>query len=347
MRSLNYFSYGNGLVGAQDRRRVVCWATECGYEIQDIPRSRKLRTKFLIQERIEADLAVITLGGDVSIWSEIRRDHRRAIFDIVDSYWREPLFCSKRPIRAPYKYLTRQYSKPLLSYVGKIKQIAREADLVLCASHEQADFLRQFNSSVAVIPDCQQELIRAKHDYTLQKSFKLLWEGYPENIDHFSILEKQIAELSRRYDVVLTLVTKVQQVNQKRLRNLFPTIPLRLVDWSVANLSTEVARSDLAIIPISSSNSMAFAKPENKLLSFWKMGLPVCASSTPSYSRLMSFLNLEASICNPDDWADSIGRHIEDTPLRIRNAISGFDYAHRITSLSYGSAEFKRLTEFL
>ena len=43
---------------------------------------------------------------------------------------------------------------------------------------------------------------------------------------------------------------------------------------------------DLAVIPLPLDRPLERGKPESKLVSFWRMGMPVVTSSTPAYRRV-------------------------------------------------------------
>jgi glycosyltransferase involved in cell wall biosynthesis len=68
----------------------------------------------------------------------------------------------------------------------------------------------------------------------------------------------------------------------------------------VANNST------LAVIPIKSANPVAWRKSENKLLGLWALGVPVLASPTPSYARVLSDASLSQCLVEDSDWEDVI-----------------------------------------
>ena len=69
------------------------------------------------------------------------------------------------------------------------------------------------------------------------------------------------------------------------MRKVFNSVKLHL--WDESTCSDIIRNCDLAVIPIDLSDPFAFGKPENKLLLFWGMGMPVVTSAIPAYVRAM------------------------------------------------------------
>ena len=57
-----------------------------------------------------------------------------------------------------------------------------------------------------------------------------------------------------------------------------------VTQWS-ETVSVIATACDLAVIPLPLDRPLERNKPETKLISFWRMGLPVVTSATPAYVR--------------------------------------------------------------
>ena len=68
--------------------------------------------------------------------------------------------------------------------------------------------------------------------------------------------------------------------------------------------------ADLAIVPVELHDPYTVGKPENRLRIFWRLGLPVLASDTPSHRRAMNVACLSDQVlcCTADDWTEALGR---------------------------------------
>lgn len=57
-------------------------------------------------------------------------------------------------------------------------------------------------------------------------------------------------------------------------------------------------------------------KPENKLVGFWRMGVPVLTSATPAYVRTMRAAGLDMHCSTSDEWLARLTRYAGDEEAR-------------------------------
>jgi hypothetical protein len=62
----------------------------------------------------------------------------------------------------------------------------------------------------------------------------------------------------------------------------------------------------VAIIPLDLSDPFAAGKPENKVLLFWRMGVPAVVSASPAYARAMAGAGLDGACSSADDWCRAL-----------------------------------------
>jgi hypothetical protein len=75
-----------------------------------------------------------------------------------------------------------------------------------------------------------------------------------------------------------------------------------LYAWNEDLLSRIITACDMALIPLALDNPLVAGKPENKLIGFWRMGMPTVVSATPAYSRAMSESGLPMACRTPEEW---------------------------------------------
>jgi hypothetical protein len=80
-------------------------------------------------------------------------------------------------------------------------------------------------------------------------------------------------------------------------------------NWDINTFNQHIINCDLAIIPIDTSNGLQNGKPENKLILFWLMGMPVLTSATPAYKHVMKKSGVHLNINNVTDWQTEILRY--------------------------------------
>ena len=173
-----------------------------------------------------------------------------------------------------------------------------------------------------------------KTDYTTGRPIKLVWEGFPENIKHFEPLRESLIELGKNHPISLHLITdlvhkkymgkywtlstalEIQSVFGEKYTFLNDQFTVYLHQWSSDIFSKIVISCDIAIIPLDLNIPLSSGKPENKLLLFWRMGMPVVVSATPAYTRAMEACGLDLYCKNNADWMEKLERLIIDPEAR-------------------------------
>jgi glycosyltransferase involved in cell wall biosynthesis len=100
-------------------------------------------------------------------------------------------------------------------------------------------------------------------------------------------------------------------------------------EWKDATFAQYVTACDLAIIPLDLDDPFARGKPENKLLLFWRVGLPVVASASPAYVRAMGAAGLSLTCRTIDEWVPVLESLMADEARRTRAAEAGHSFVLR------------------
>lgn len=306
---VGYGSMESNFSAPGDRRRFAGFAIRNGLNISRI------------QDRLEGnDVVLLTLGSDLSVWKSLKKKNGAVIIDLVDAYLDEQFWSLRRLFRGSYKSATRQLKNPVLNYTKMLRNALAGVDAVMCASPEQKESILEYNPNVFVTVDCLEELFcDTSNEVKSRSRLNLLWEGFPENLQHFDSITGELVKLARSYELTLTVLTDLSGVRRGSLASLMRfkkllaniNVSVQLVPWSVSNLIYYASRCDFGIIPIDQRNTMAWLKSENKLLSFWAMGLPTLTSPTPSYSRVMSEVSGNNNMANVIHWTDCVSELYE------------------------------------
>jgi glycosyltransferase involved in cell wall biosynthesis len=99
-----------------------------------------------------------------------------------------------------------------------------------------------------------------------------------------------------------------------RLRRMFS--PSVLIPWNRETLSDLVTQCDLAIIPVPIDSPLEEGKPENKLLLFWRMGMPVVTSATTAYQEAMQQAGLQMACRTSEDWERTLEYYLRNEAAR-------------------------------
>lgn len=306
-----------------DRRRFVHWARARGVSFELATPARKF------------ELTVVSSAGDVTQWSRLKPGPK-LVFDLVDSYLAVPMTDWRALLRGTAKFVTRQHRHLEPSYWNSLRRMCARADAVVCSTEEQAASIRPYCANVHVVLDVHAAAAtRVKDSYVAHQPFRLVWEGLPFTLPLLFALREPLAELSRRRPIELHVITNARapkwlgrfgEVNVEReIRAVFPTAVFH--PWRDADFAERVTACDLAIIPISLDDPFARGKPENKLLLFWRVGMPAVVSPTPAYERAMRGAGTTLTCRTHTEWSATIERLMTDEALREKAGRDGRRFA--------------------
>ncbi|MDQ3639907.1 MAG: hypothetical protein M3450_00195 [Actinomycetota bacterium] len=284
------------------------------------------------------DVVVLSAGADITTWVHYRPGRAKIVYELLDSYLAVSPFELKSLLRGPAKFLARETAGLALSYRRAMENMCRRADAVVCSTEEQRAQILELTPNVHPILDFHGHLIGTrKHDYARGDALHLVWEGLPENLRGFEGILPALDEVGRDCPVFLHLVTDLRygrllgrylkRSTEKRARRLFDRI--YLYQWNETMLAPIATACDLAVIPISEDDRLMQAKPENKLLLFWRMGVPTVASATPAYVRTMEACGLDMACHTTEDWVATVGRYGGDEASRRGAGERGREYSEQ------------------
>ncbi len=323
---IGYAPYDASLTQPADRRRFPFYAARRGmsFELADPGR--------------DYDLVVVTPRADLAAWSRYRPGRSKVVFDLVDAYLSIPRTDVRAALRGPAKFLAGEAHQPFFSYRRALERMLQRSDAATCATSGQADEIMPLCDNVHVVLDFQSGLVRrVKEDYRAGSPFHLVWEGFGENVRWFACVEQALREVARRRPLVLHLITAIEYrefVQRFWRRQTFRVAArhvdqVRLYQWSEEMVSVIATACDVAVIPLPLDRPLARGKPESKLISFWRMGMPAVTSSTPAYVRAMEGAGQDLHCASEHEWVDLLSRLIEDQAAREQAARTGRAFAER------------------
>ena len=101
---------------------------------------------------------------------------------------------------------------------------------------------------------------------------------------------------------------------------------IEIVPWSLKNVTEFAHRSTIGIIPIDLEDKFAMLKPENKLLSMWKLGLPCLFSPIYSYKRVAAASEQETAIVSRLQWLTALQRVVTSPTELAQMKVAGQNY---------------------
>jgi hypothetical protein len=329
---IGYSTLRNDTSGPGDRRRFCHYAARRGIAFE------------FARPEDRYDVVISNVTGDLSVWSRLPRS-TRFVLDMVDSYLSVPRTDLRGQLRGVLKFAFGHTRRLHLDFRALIEASCRRADAVVCASEEQRQAVLPFCPNVHVILDFQDEVVRSiKSDYARGDVFNLVWEGLAINLVSMRGFASAFRQLASRHPLKLHLLTDLEYAmgstnigmkpTTKLVRRLFGDAPVVVYQWNEEIFSAICTACDLAVIPIPADSPYYVAKPESKLILFWRMGLPVVTSDTPSYARAMKEAGLAWTCRGEADWIATLERLMGDEAARRDAGERGRVYADR----AYGEA---------
>lgn len=310
---IGYVPCSSKLDSPGDRRRFCYYASKRGI-------------KFEIADPFkDYDIVIVTQKGDLSIWSKYHKGKVKLVYDFIDSYLAIPRYDLKGIFRGFAKFVVRESRYLELDYWRAIENMCLRSDAIVCSTQEQKQNILKFCRNVHVVLDFHSSVVqKVKHDYSSGDVFNLVWEGLPQNVGSLFEIKAVLEQLGREHNIALHVVTdsgyyrylgkygmsRTVDITRKLFRNV------HLHEWNERTCAAIITACDLAVIPIPLNNPLAAGKPENKLLLFWRMGMPVVVSGTPAYSRAMQSAGLPMACRTKNEWLETLKKYFIDENLR-------------------------------
>jgi hypothetical protein len=304
---IGYAGYSADFSQPGDRRRFSAYAQMRGlvYERAAIER--------------DYDLVVVTHGGDLPGWTARKqREGQRLkfVFELIDTYFADTSL-PRRLLKGAARYALGIDSRPSPDFLKTLIHACEGADSVICSTIEQQETIRRYNPNVHVSFDWfGGDLRSVKRDYRRAGKLRIVWEGQSTTLSNLRVIREVLNELKEL--VELHVIT--DRVTYRHLGRFAPypsmdtlrgfECPIFFHEWRKETFCAHIAAADVAVIPIEEANPVFRGKPENKLILFWQLGLPVLTTATPAYTRTMARAGLDMACTTLADWKGKLDKLI-------------------------------------
>lgn len=295
---IGYAGYSRDFSAPGDRRRFGAYA-----------RQRGLSFEYPDPDG-DYDLVVITQNADLAGWTARKRAGGRfkLVFDLVDAYFEQKRL-DVRLLKGVGRFLEGRDSRLSPDFRQTLKQACRTAEAVICSTPEQRETIARYNDNIEVSFDWfSDELGPPKESFARSGRLKLVWEGMGGLVGSVRTLREPLNALKDRIELrVVTDPTSKRWYGRLGTRTAEEMLagiecPVTVIPWTKDDFSRHITAADLAIIPMDMSHSMIRAKPANKLILLWKLGMPVLVGPTAAYRRAMAQAGLDMLCETPSDW---------------------------------------------
>lgn len=153
---------------------------------------------------------------------------------------------------------------------------------------------------------------------------KLLWYGYPTNLDTLIVLRDQLLPLAQRQPLTVQVMSRQGSEAETLCNELHATCGGRVwwtfVPWSLAEMPNAFAGADLVVLPSNAGDSTKAVKSPNRLVNALRAGRFVIAHPLPSYEEFSNYGWVGENIADGVRWA------LENRQAVAERIVRGQDY---------------------
>jgi hypothetical protein len=324
-----------------DRRRFPYYAQRRGlrFEIADPAQ--------------DYDVVVVSQRADIVRWAQ-HGGRARLVYDLIDAYLAGPATDWKWRGRGLAKYAIGEIARPVANYRHAIEAMAARADAVVCSTREQRRDIERFAGNVHEVLDAHFELgDTVKTSHRTGPALNLLWEGQAENIPALEVVAEALRGSAVADRTAVHLFTDLEYFRYMRRvgrrssvklgREMFPKV--FFYEWNPYLFASVASGCDMALVPIDLTTPLTAGKPENKLLLFWRLGLPALVSASEAHRRVTREAGVDMACVTAADWRAALERYGPDAEARGEAAARGRRYVEERHSEEQLLARWDRVFE--
>lgn len=181
-----------------------------------------------------------------------------------------------------------------------------------------AEYARQFNSNVTVIPtavDTNKFVPRPDPQPAAGRTLVVGWIGSPTTFQYLEGLKDVLAEVARRHPFTLKVSGAGRAVD-------FPGVDVRVVPWSMADEVSLFNTCDVGVYPLT-DDDWSRGKCGFKAIQCMACGVPVVAAAVGVNKEIITHGVDSLLASTPQEWIEHLSRLLTDHDLRARMAAAG------------------------
>jgi len=234
-------------------------------------------------------------GTFIEKW--LKKSGAKLIYDFDDAIW----LMDKNPNQGFFNRLkTPSKTSKLISLAGR----------VIAGNEHLADYARQFNSDVQIIPST---IDFSKYEIVKKSKEKICigWTGSFSTIKHFEIALPALKEISQKYgtEIYFKLIGDPSYVNEG--------LDIRGVEWKSETEAQDLSELDIGLMPLP-DDEWSRGKCAMKGLQYMALEIPTIMSPVGVNSDIIQDGENGFLASSTEEWVEKLSILIEDEQLRKR-----------------------------
>lgn len=198
--------------------------------------------------------------------------------------------------------------------------VVRRCSSIVGSSQAIADDAKKYNKNSYYIPDAiNLKNFTAKESYESYGKIVVGWTGMATSVHYLLLVNKALKELQQKHNISIVIITS------QNYREILPRVIKRFafryqfVEWRLSTIAENLAKCDLAIAPLPEDSY----KSNNKVATYWAAGLPIVASATKEYKKIITNGENGFIANTQQEWYQNIEKLIMDQTLRKKMGLAG------------------------
>jgi glycosyltransferase involved in cell wall biosynthesis len=259
------------------------------------------------------------LAGPAVLERAIALSGKPIIFDFDDAIY----LLDTAPANRPFGWL---------KFPGKTATICRSSAHVVVGNSYLADYARQYNSQVTVVPSSiDTERYSPRRKQTPEGRIIVGWMGSSTSQTHLEAFAPVWRKLFARSDVELRVVSDREPE--------LPGIPFEWRPWSAEREVGELAQFDIGIMPMP-DDQWARGKCAMKALLYMSMGIPVICSAVGTNREVIEHDRNGLHAAVPEEWIAHLNTLVSKPSERERLGLAGRQTVEQNYSMEHCAASF-------
>ncbi|MEK6691243.1 MAG: glycosyltransferase family 4 protein [Nitrospirota bacterium] len=218
----------------------------------------------------------------------------------------------------------------------KFRHLVKNVDHVVAGNRLLADYTRQFNKNIVIVPSAVETRNNPVKSYTeLSDKVIIGWIGNKGNLHHLKMLSPVFQRLSKNYKIQLNIISN-DTIS-------IPAVKTKYITWKLETQEKEIASFDIGIMPLP-NNKWTEGKCGYKALQYMAAAVPPVCSDVGCNNEIVENGKEGFVVSSQEGFYDALCNLIENKELRMRMGCNARLKAEKCFSVQVIA---KRLADFL
>ena len=197
----------------------------------------------------------------------------------------------------------------------KFRYLVKRVDAVIAGNTVLADYARQFNDRVHVVPTAVETRQVATKQYGAPDPTTIIgWVGVPKNLRHLQLLTATFQRLASQRRIQVRILSKYGIE--------MPGVDVKTIPWRLDTQEKEIAAFDIGVMPLP-DNQCTRGKCGYKALQYMAAAVPAVVSDVGSNRQIMKDGEEGFVAKTIEDFYRPLAMLIDDPALRASMGMAG------------------------